>query len=53
MRFDVQTTIFRESMPLSDACDFAMTSILRMRLLARFSLNVICRMAESTGFPEI
>jgi hypothetical protein len=53
VHFDVQTTIFRASIPLSDACDFAMTSILRMRLLARFSLNVICKMAESIGFPEI
>ena len=53
MRFDVQTTIFRVSIPFSDACDFATTSMLRMRLLARFSLNVICKMAESTGFPEI
>ena len=40
-------------MPLSDACNFAMTSIIRMRLLARFSLKVICKMTELMGFPEI
>jgi hypothetical protein len=39
-------------MPFNDACDLATTSIFRMRLLARFSLNVICNMAESIGFPE-
>lgn len=48
-----QTIIFFSSMPFSVACDFAMTSMFLIRLLARFSLNVICKMAASTGLPEI
>jgi hypothetical protein len=52
IEFAVPTTIFLGSMPFNDACDLAMTSMFRMRLLARFSLNVICNMAESMGFPE-
>jgi hypothetical protein len=46
-------TIFLELMPFNVACDLATTSMFRIRLLARFSLNVICKMAESIGFPEI
>ena len=46
-------TIFLGSMPFNAPCDLAMTSMFRIRLLTRFSLNVICKMAESIGFPEI
>jgi hypothetical protein len=46
-------TIFLASIPFSAACDLPTTSIFRIRLPARFSLNVICKMAESMGFPEI
>jgi hypothetical protein len=51
-RFVVPTIIFLWSMPFNVACALATTSIFRIRLLARFSLNVICKMAESMGFPE-
>jgi len=51
--FAVPMTIFLGLMPFNIACDLARTSMFRMRLLALFSLNVICRMAESIGFPEI
>lgn len=50
--FAVPTTIFLGSMPFNVACDLATTSMFRRRLLTRFSLNVICNMAESMGFPE-
>jgi hypothetical protein len=49
----VPMTIFLGSMPFNVACDLATTSIFRRRVLARFSLKVICKMAESIGFPEI
>jgi hypothetical protein len=52
VEFSVPTTIFLGSMPFNVACALATTSIFRMRLLARFSLNVICKMAESIGFPD-
>lgn len=52
MGFVVPTIIFLWSMPFNVACALATTSIFRMRLPARFSLNVICKMAESMGFPE-
>jgi hypothetical protein len=50
--FSVPTIIFLGSIPFNIACALATTSIFRIRLLARFSLNVICKMAESIGFPE-
>jgi hypothetical protein len=52
-RIPVPMTIFLASMPFNVACDLATTSMFRIRLPARFSLNVICKMAESMGFPEI
>lgn len=52
-RIGVPMTIFLGSMPFNVPCDLATTSMFRIRLLTRFSLNVICKMAESIGFPEI
>lgn len=48
------TTSFFSWRPFSlVAWSFATASMLLMRLLARFSLNCICRMARSTGLPAI
>lgn len=51
--FHLQTTNFLASKPFIFACFLATASILLIFVLARFSLNVIWRMAESIGLPAI